>query len=62
MTNEGNRLLRGGMQPLYHCACKAAVVTTANEKCQYCARGIKRPPYSIPEAPPKIKWTQRSAK
>ena len=56
MADEGNRQLRGGMYPLYHCACKRAVVETEDGKCQYCEKGIERTPYSIPESPPVVNW------
>lgn len=57
-----NVQLKGGMNPLYHCECKRAVVSTGDGKCLKCERGEKHDPPHIPDKPMAVNWQILRAK
>lgn len=57
-----NVQLRGGMNPLFHCKCKRAVLSSADGVCINCEKGIPYDPPRIPEKPRAVNWQILRAK
>ena len=54
-----NVQLRQGMEPLFHCRCKLAVVTTPDGLCLPCEKGQEPTVPGVSqyyEKPPKVDW------